>query len=273
MTLILLLGDAHIPHRAIDIPLKFKKLFVPGKIQLVLATGNLGSAVVLQYLKTIAPIVHCVRGDMDEFSSASTSLLASTNTSNQLQSDTSSSSISGVSSLPNTKVIEQDGLKIGIIHGHQLVPPGDVEQLGIVARHLDVDVLVNGHTHMFSAYEWEGRFFINPGSITGASTYAAADDLTSILQTDSKTNDTKKKGDSSSPPSNQQQQQQEQEQPATQQSQQPQSNLAQTSLDLKDPAASFVLMDLHPGGTKIILYIYREVNGEVKVEKMEYIKK
>jgi len=33
---------------------------------------------------------------------------------------------------------------------------------------MDVDLLVTGHTHRFDAFEREGRFFVNPGSATGA---------------------------------------------------------------------------------------------------------
>jgi hypothetical protein len=33
---------------------------------------------------------------------------------------------------------------------------------------LDVDILITGHTHKFEAFEFEGKFFINPGSATGA---------------------------------------------------------------------------------------------------------
>ena len=35
-------------------------------------------------------------------------------------------------------------------------------------RQLDVDILLFGHTHKFEAYEHEGKFYINPGSATGA---------------------------------------------------------------------------------------------------------
>ena len=35
-------------------------------------------------------------------------------------------------------------------------------------RQLDVDILIFGHTHKFEAYEHEGKFYINPGSATGA---------------------------------------------------------------------------------------------------------
>lgn len=33
---------------------------------------------------------------------------------------------------------------------------------------MDADILLSGHTHRFEAFETEGRFFINPGSATGA---------------------------------------------------------------------------------------------------------
>lgn len=70
--------------------------------------------------------------------------------------------------LPQTKVITEGALRIGIIHGHQVIPWGDAESLDITARQMEVDVLLSGHTHKFEAYEYNGRFFINPGSATGA---------------------------------------------------------------------------------------------------------
>lgn len=41
---------------------------------------------------------------------------------------------------------------------------------------MDVDVLLWGGTHKFEAYELEGKFFVNPGSATGAfsTSWAAA---------------------------------------------------------------------------------------------------
>lgn len=38
----------------------------------------------------------------------------------------------------------------------------------MLQRQLDVDVLVSGHTHKFQAYEYADKFFVNPGSATGA---------------------------------------------------------------------------------------------------------
>ena len=57
---------------------------------------------------------------------------------------------------------------LGLCHGHQVVPWGDSAALGAMQRQLDCDILISGHTHAFSAYEAEGKLFINPGSATGA---------------------------------------------------------------------------------------------------------
>jgi len=40
--------------------------------------------------------------------------------------------------------------------------------LATLNRQLDCDILISGHTHKFEAYEHEGHFYVNPGSITGA---------------------------------------------------------------------------------------------------------
>lgn len=58
--------------------------------------------------------------------------------------------------------------RIGLCHGHQIVPWGDTESLAMAQRQLDVDILISGHTHKFEAFEHEGKFYINPGSATGA---------------------------------------------------------------------------------------------------------
>lgn len=63
--------------------------------------------------------------------------------------------------------------RIGMCHGHQVVPWGDPAALSLIARQLDADILISGHTHKFEAFEAESRFFINPGSVTGS--YSALD--------------------------------------------------------------------------------------------------
>ncbi|XP_064392692.1 vacuolar protein sorting-associated protein 29-like [Halichondria panicea] len=155
MVLVLIIGDFHIPHRANAIPQQFKKLLVPGKIQHILCTGNLCSKETLDYLKTLASDVHVTRGDFDE-----------------------------ISTLPEQKVLTVGQFRIGLTHGHQVVPWGDIESLGIVQRQLDVDILISGHTHKFEAVESEGKFFVNPGSATGAYNALDIDVVPSFLLMD-----------------------------------------------------------------------------------------
>jgi hypothetical protein len=45
MVLVLCLGDTHIPHRAPDLPAKFKELLKPGKIHSTICAGNVCSKV------------------------------------------------------------------------------------------------------------------------------------------------------------------------------------------------------------------------------------
>jgi len=137
--LVLILGDLHVPHRAHGLPNKFKALLVPGRIQHILCTGNLCSKDMYDYFRTLANNVDITRGDFDE------------NT-----------------TYPETKVVKLKDFKIGICHGHQIVPWGDRESLAMLQRKLDVDILITGHTHKFEAYEYDNKLFINPGSATGA---------------------------------------------------------------------------------------------------------
>lgn len=69
-----------------------------------------------------------------------------------------------------SKVVTHGSLRIGFTHGHSIIPPADADSLLIAARQMDVDILLWGGTHRFEAYEMEGKFFVNPGSATGAMT-------------------------------------------------------------------------------------------------------
>ncbi|XP_022668883.1 vacuolar protein sorting-associated protein 29-like [Varroa jacobsoni] len=180
--LVLVLGDLHIPHRTHSLPAQFKKMLQPGRIQHILCTGNLCTKESYDYLKTLASDVHVVRGDFDENSN-----------------------------YPEQKVVTVGQFRIGLCHGHQIVPWGDIEALAVAQHQLDVDILISGHTHRFSTHEHGGRFFINPGSATG--TYSALE---------------------------------------------------------SDATPSFALMDIQ--SSNVVVYVYRLVNGDVKVERTEYKK-
>ncbi|EGD75776.1 vacuolar protein sorting-associated protein 29 [Salpingoeca rosetta] len=138
MVFVLVIGDFHIPHRASSIPKAFTDKLVPGKIQHILCTGNLVTRDTFDYLKTLASDVHVVAGDFDE--------------------DT----------YPEEKTVRIGDFKIGLCHGHKVVPWGDHQSLSTVRRQMNVDVLISGHTHAFESFEEDGHLFLNPGSATGA---------------------------------------------------------------------------------------------------------
>mmetsp|Transcript_23996 Transcript_23996/g.81849 ORF Transcript_23996/g.81849 Transcript_23996/m.81849 type:complete len:190 (-) Transcript_23996:748-1317(-) len=181
MVLCLVIGDLHIPMRVADLPSKFKALLQPGKIQHILSPGDLCTKEVHDYLKGICADLHVVAGEYDEVE------------------------------YPETKVLTVGEFKIGLCHGHQVVPWGDVDALAMLQRQLGVDILITGHTHQFKAYKYEDRLLLNPGSATGA--YSA------------------------------------------------------TAVESKP---SFLIMDVN--GPRVVSYNYELVNGEVKVDMIEYIK-
>ncbi|KAJ3179486.1 Vacuolar protein sorting-associated protein 29 [Gaertneriomyces sp. JEL0708] len=208
--LVLIIGDFHIPHRTPSLPSPFLKLLLPGKIHQILCTGNLTSRSTLDYLRTICPDILLVRGDMDETPPA-----------------------------PLSRVVTYGDLKVGVLHGHTVIPWGDPRALGVVAREMDVDVLVSGHTHRFEAWEHEGRFFVNPGSATGA--YSGIKSPSLMAPATSTENDKSKEEDAKN-----------------------------AGADV-ETTPSFLLMDIN--GPTIVMYVYQLIKGEVRVEKLDYTKK
>ena len=67
-------------------------------MQHILCTGNLTSTEIVDYLRSIANDVHICRGYFDEDSS-----------------------------FPDTKIITVGAFRIGLMHGHQIIPWGNLE--------------------------------------------------------------------------------------------------------------------------------------------------
>ncbi|CAO1619758.1 unnamed protein product [Sympodiomycopsis kandeliae] len=260
--LVLLLGDLHLPLRASSLPLKFRKLLVPGKIQQIICTGNVCDRETWEYLRTIAPDVKGVKGDFDESPH-----------------------------LPPTLSITHSPIKLGIIHGHQIVPLGDHDLLNSLATTMDVDVLISGATHQFKAYEENGKFFINPGSATGAwcSVWPVYD------QRAEENEDTKQdqdKAESDQRDDNKESKEDKDKKEPSKEDDDKESNKEDGKEESKedekkkpnekkplpavartphpDPTPSFVLLDIQ--GSTIMCYVYQLIAGEVKVEKIEYKK-
>ena len=131
--LIGLISDTHIPDRAKEIPENVYSTFK--NVDLILHTGDLTSLNVIEELENIAPVI-AIQWNMDR--------------------------VNGIN-LPTAKVLEAEGLRIGIVHG-EVYPRADTQQLLYLARELNVDILVSGHSHQPKIEQTEGILLLNPGS-------------------------------------------------------------------------------------------------------------
>ena len=143
--LVLVVGDMFVPQRSPDINEQFKSILIPNKIQHVLSLGNIGSRESYDWLKSLSNDFHTVKGDFDE------------------------------GEIPEKKVVQIGEFKIGMIHGHQVLPWGDLDALTNVQRELGCDILLSGHTHQIDIKVKDKKFYINPGSISGAFSHLIAD--------------------------------------------------------------------------------------------------
>ena len=83
--------------------------------------------------------------------------------------------------IPEKKVVQIGEFKIGMIHGHQVLPWGDIDALTNIQRELGCDILLSGHTHQIGIKVKDKKFYINPGSISGAFSHLIADPSPSFV--------------------------------------------------------------------------------------------
>ena len=131
--LIGLISDTHIPDRARILPQNVIDAF--SDADLILHAGDLTSPKVIEELEEIAPVI-AVQGNMDR--------------ANGIQ-------------LPKAQIIEAEDLRIGVIHG-EVYPRADSDQLLYLAKEMNVDILVSGHSHQPKIEQKEGILLLNPGS-------------------------------------------------------------------------------------------------------------
>ena len=133
--LIGLISDTHIPDRMKELPEKVFEAFKD--VEMILHAGDVTSQEVIEKLEEIAPVT-AIQGNTDR--------------------------IVGLD-LPKTAVVEAEELKIGVIHG-EVYPRAHTQQLHYLAKQLDVDILVSGHSHQPKVEKVEDVLLINPGSPT-----------------------------------------------------------------------------------------------------------
>ncbi len=135
---LLVAGDMHIPHRASEIPRGFREVFEEISPDIIILTGDYTEKRVYEEFSKRGK-TYAVRGNMDRFRD-----------------------------LPLEASLEVEGIRIGVIHGHQIFPRGDRNKLLRYAESKDLKILFHGHTHLFDVYEASGRLLINPGTLTAA---------------------------------------------------------------------------------------------------------
>ena len=149
--LVLIVGDMFVPQRAPDIDPQFKSILIPNKLQHVLSLGNIGSRESYDWLRSLSNDFHGVKGDYD------------------------------TDNFPEKKVVTIGEFKIGMIHGHQVLPWNDTESLSYLARELDCDIFLSGNTHQIGVKVLDNKLYINPGSISGAFSDIVADPSPSFI--------------------------------------------------------------------------------------------
>ena len=136
--LVLVLSDILIPLKSPSIDSQFKSILLPNKINHLLCLGNIGNQDTLYWLQSLSPDVHIVKGDYDIYQN-----------------------------YPEKKVIQIGSFRLGMIHGHQILPPGNMDALSGIQSELDCDILLSGFTYKYGINIKENKLFMNPGSITG----------------------------------------------------------------------------------------------------------
>jgi putative phosphoesterase len=112
-------------------------MLVPNKMQHVICTGNIGREQ-FNELCTLAPNVHVVQGDFDDDETLP---------------------------FPEVQVVQVGQFRIGLIHGHQLLPsPSSQDAKARMRRKLNVDIFISGHTHQNEVVLEDGYYHINPVS-------------------------------------------------------------------------------------------------------------
>lgn len=69
--------------------------------------------------------------------------------------------------LPTERLIEYEGLRILLTHGHLQNVKYGLNELILMAKEMDADICIFGHTHDAFYRRIDNIIFINPGALTG----------------------------------------------------------------------------------------------------------
>jgi len=136
---VLVLGDTHIPSRRDSIPIEFYQHIKNNEYDLTLITGDLVRESDMRAALPPLPRSFIVVGNMDYSSTYNFH-----------------------------EQIQLDDFNLLLLHGTQLRPRGNIEQLWEILMQIEGDVAIHGHTHKAAIGLYKDRLFLNPGTISGA---------------------------------------------------------------------------------------------------------
>lgn len=139
MMKILVFGDTHIPTRRNSIPDSFYSIIEETDYDLALITGDLVEEHAMRKALPPLPRSYIVKGNMDY-----------THTHNFHEE------------------IKAGNLRILLLHGTQLRPRGNIEQIRDILDNVECDIGIHGHTHEAQVKLYDGRLILNPGTLSGA---------------------------------------------------------------------------------------------------------
>lgn len=254
-----------------DVPAKFKKLLVAGKISQVLCLGNLTDKQTLDWLGSISPDLQLIRGDQD---SQPASLIYNSlprSLDIEVPGGTNASKI--YAALPLFKTVQHGELKIGITASHNTLSLHDPDTQLIIARQLDVDILICGGGHRVEAFELDGKFFVSPGSATGAfSVEKHLDDERDdeeedeVVENGQEKDGEHKNGETKDESTKEDKSEDKDKDETKEEEGSEEAKVTEPS----DPVPSFCLLDIQ--GSVCVLYVYMYIDGDVKVDKISYRK-
>lgn len=140
MKQVAIVSDSHIPERADKIPEKFWDKIEEADI--TVHAGDYAREETFNAVETYSNKFYGVKGNCDFFNSEE---------------------------LEDSHSFEVKGLKFGVYHGTGIAPRGHTPTLEkIASEDLEVEILINGHTHQEEIEKTEKTLLLNPGSCTGA---------------------------------------------------------------------------------------------------------
>jgi len=149
-SLILITGDLHIPYRISEIPEEIKRVLTQkkNKFEYIISTGASCDKQNIDWLKSL--------------------LINENKIGNFIDVKSGGNMENNVNNLKKIESLKIGDFIISVINGHQIVPWDDIEALSSIQKQTGSDILISGFTNKPSIVNYEGKYFINPGSLTGA---------------------------------------------------------------------------------------------------------